>query len=96
MFALPLGLHLTPNERESFDRIRDQIDRCTDEIMVRPDWGENLSCIDAINSAPSQNCVNEAFTALRRKFSSRDNTVVLLTLHLVEAIVKNCGSRAHR
>jgi hypothetical protein len=50
----PLGLSLSASEKESFDKIRAQIDRCTNEIMVRPDWGENLTCVDLVNSAPTQ------------------------------------------
>lgn len=54
IFSRPLGSNLTPRDRESFENIRREIDRCTDEILLQPDWGANLSCCDAINSATSQ------------------------------------------
>ena len=54
VFSRPLGHNLNPREKESFEAIRKEIDRSTDEILLQPDWGANLSCCDSINSAPSQ------------------------------------------
>mmetsp|Transcript_23748 Transcript_23748/g.34821 ORF Transcript_23748/g.34821 Transcript_23748/m.34821 type:complete len:584 (-) Transcript_23748:194-1945(-) len=96
IFARPLGMHLTPREKQSFDNIKTAVDRCTDEILLQPDWGANLACCDAICMAPTQAVVNEAMAAVKRKFSSRSHNVVALSLHLTEAIVKNCGERAFR
>lgn len=54
VFSRPLGFNLNPREKESFENIKREIDRCTDEILLQPDWGANLSCCDSINSSPSQ------------------------------------------
>lgn len=54
VFNRPLGYSLSSRDKESFENIRKEIDRCTDEILLQPDWGANVSCCDAINSLSSQ------------------------------------------
>lgn len=54
VFSRSLGSNLNSNEKELFENIKREIDRCTDEILLQPDWGANLSCCDSINSSPSQ------------------------------------------
>jgi hypothetical protein len=51
---MPLGMNLSPQEKQSFDEIREQIDRCSNEILDKPDWGANIQCCDLISAAPTQ------------------------------------------
>lgn len=96
MFNLiPLGLNLNPNDKKVFDQIKEQADKCVNDILGRPDWGANMTFIDLVNGS-SQAVTNETVALMKRKISTSNATVVLLALHLIEAMVKNCGDRMHR
>lgn len=85
----------SPVEKAAYDEIKDQIERCCNDILDKPDWGANIHCCDMISASPSQAVLNESIAIVKKKINSSSKVVVILSLHLVEAVVKNCGARAH-
>lgn len=49
-FLRPAGLTLAPSEKPAFDALKEQIDRCTDELLMGPDIAANMACVDEINN----------------------------------------------
>ena len=77
------------------DEVKAVVESATNELLLRPDWDSNLSCVDLVNNILSQAVINEIFFLLRKKFNSNTAKVVFLDLTLIEALVKNCGPRVH-
>ena len=74
------------------------IDRATSDMNISgADWNINMQIVDKINST-SRN--PEALTAImeriRLKLKSSNRKVVLLTLELLDTLVKNCHKPLHK
>ena len=89
-------------ERIQYEKVKVAIDRATNDIFTRPDVAANIDCCDRINGiagateAAVEAILAETVQLLKRKLASKNEEVVLLTLHLVQTIVINGTPRLFR
>ena len=70
-----------------------QVEAATSELLLGADWGKNMEICDSINRDP-QSC--EGFAkAFKKRLATKNPKVILLTLQLIDATVKNCGFEMH-
>ncbi|CAN8257473.1 unnamed protein product [Cochlearia groenlandica] len=69
------------------------VDKATSEILLTPDWTIIISICDSILLNPWQ--CKDAIKAVKRRLHHKSSKVQLLTLTLVEAMLKNCGEMVH-
>lgn len=70
------------------------VERATLDTMREPDWSQNLEICDMVNSNPEG--PEQAARALRKRIKHDKESVVRLSLTIVETCVKNCGVNFHR
>ncbi|EFJ08768.1 hypothetical protein SELMODRAFT_44205, partial [Selaginella moellendorffii] len=70
------------------------VDKATSDLLIGPDWGRNLEICDALNNDPGQ--AKEVVKAARKRLAHKNPTVQLLTLTVLETLVKNCGDAVHQ
>ncbi|XP_074315895.1 TOM1-like protein 6 [Silene latifolia] len=71
-----------------------KVDKATSELLVGPDWTMNMQICDICNS--DHLMAKEVVKGVKRRLQHKNNRVQLLTLTLLETIVKNCGEYIHR
>ena len=93
---------MDPLEASHFRDIEKAIDKSTTDLIYKPDWEANLEVCDLINATLNERILNEVTFLLRRKLGSIATplnpvspTQVMLTLSLIEALVKNGGRKLH-
>eukprot|EP01138_Halocafeteria_seosinensis_P015430 gb/GECG01015748.1/.p1 GENE.gb/GECG01015748.1/~~gb/GECG01015748.1/.p1 ORF type:complete len:640 (+),score=97.73 gb/GECG01015748.1/:1-1920(+) len=69
----------------------EMIERATSDVQVSVDWQLNMDIVDKINSMTKFEERQEVARLLRIRLKSKKWNSVLLALHLMEAIAKNCG-----
>lgn len=37
----------------STDEVKEVVDRCTLDMLIRPDWDANIQCVDLVNAVTS-------------------------------------------
>lgn len=67
-----------------------QIRAATDSLRLTPDWAKNIAICDEINS--KKDVSDQVAKALTRRLQDPDQQTVYLSLLLLEACMKNCGS----
>ncbi|XP_045123962.1 TOM1-like protein 2 isoform X10 [Portunus trituberculatus] len=72
-----------------------KIEQATAETLPSEDWGLNLEVCDLVNE--SEDGPRDAIKAIRKRLTTqpKNYTVVMYTLTVLEACVKNCGKRFH-
>ncbi|KAH9610283.1 hypothetical protein KSS87_018565, partial [Heliosperma pusillum] len=71
-----------------------KVDKATSEHLVGPDWTMNMQICDICNS--DHLMAKEVVKGVKRRLQHKNNRVQLLTLTLLETMVKNCGEYIHR
>jgi len=90
-------------QRSHFEDIKKVADKATNDLLLNADWEAVLACCDQVNGCLDDGIIDELVFLLRRKLGSVATVLnpvspgqVHLTLSLVEALVKNCGTRLHK
>ena len=58
------------------------------------DWTKTFEIIDKVNSDPK--CSVDIVNALKRRITSKNTVVVIRTLQLIDALIKNCTVELHK
>ncbi|KAG0713561.1 TOM1-like protein 2 [Chionoecetes opilio] len=96
------GRALTSHSKMSFfggnvfaTPVGQKIEQATSETLPSEDWGLNLEVCDLVNE--SEDGPRDAIKAIRKRLTAqpKNYTVVMYTLTVLEACVKNCGKRLH-
>ncbi|CAA7033374.1 unnamed protein product [Microthlaspi erraticum] len=69
------------------------VDKATSELLLTPDWTVTIAICDSVNSNRWQ--CKDAIKAVKRRLQHKSSKVQLLTLTLLEAMLKNCGDFVH-
>ncbi|EOA22786.1 hypothetical protein CARUB_v10003503mg [Capsella rubella] len=69
------------------------VDKATSELLLTPDWTIIIAICDSLNSNLWQ--CKDAIKAVKRRLHHKTSKVQLLTLTLLEAMLKNCGDFVH-
>ncbi|KAL8232515.1 hypothetical protein R6Q57_002293 [Mikania cordata] len=70
-----------------------RVDKATSEFLNCPDWRINMGICDTINSKPW--LARDYVRAIRSRLQHRNPNVQLLSLTLLETVVKNCSEHVH-
>ncbi|CAI9299174.1 unnamed protein product [Lactuca saligna] len=70
-----------------------RVDKATSEFLNGPDWTINIDICDTINANPW--LVKDVVKALKKRLQHKNSHVQLLSLTLLETMVKNCGDNVH-
>jgi|EP00945_MAST-04E_sp_MAST-4E-sp1_P005749 hypothetical protein len=73
--------------------VQAQVDAATSEYLLGPDWGKNMEICDDINRKPGS--CNEFIKAFKKRFATKKPKVIMLTIKLIDSVVKNCGHEIH-
>nr|XP_043628404.1 TOM1-like protein 9 [Erigeron canadensis] len=74
--------------------VNPMIEKATNEARVGPDWAMNISICDLCNQHPGQ--AKDVVLAIKKRIRSKNVTVQLLALTLLESIVMNCGDLVYK
>ncbi|KAL2899984.1 TOM1-like protein 6 [Bienertia sinuspersici] len=70
-----------------------RVDKATSELLVGPDWTMNMDICDFCNS--NHWLAKDVVKEVKRRLQHKNPKVQLLTLTLLETMVKNCGEYIH-
>lgn len=70
-----------------------RVDKATSELLVGPDWAMNIEICDFCNS--NHWLAKDVVKEVKRRLQHKNPKVQLLTLTLLEMMVKNCGEYIH-
>ncbi|KAK9755453.1 hypothetical protein RND81_01G026400 [Saponaria officinalis] len=70
-----------------------RVDKATSELLVGPDWTMNMEICDLCNS--NHWMAKDLVKGVKRRLKHKNPRVQLLTLTLLETMVKNCGEYIH-
>ncbi|XP_074311869.1 TOM1-like protein 6 [Silene latifolia] len=85
------SLSLTSSPSSSSATVR--VDKATSELLVSPDWSINMEICDLCNS--NHWMAKDMLKSVKRRLQHKNPKVQLLTLTLLETMVKNCGEYIH-
>lgn len=70
-----------------------RVDKATSEFLNGPDWTINIDICDTINA--NHWLAKDVVKALKKRLQHKNPNVQLLSLTLLETMVKNCGENVH-
>ncbi|GAB4856276.1 hypothetical protein Ancab_014204 [Ancistrocladus abbreviatus] len=70
-----------------------KVDKATSELLIGPDWTINMEICDAVNS--DHWLAKDVVKTLKKRLQHKNPRVQLLSLTLLETMVKNCGDYIH-
>ncbi|KAI3781099.1 hypothetical protein L2E82_11100 [Cichorium intybus] len=70
-----------------------RVDKATSEFLNGPDWTINIDICDTINA--NHWLAKDVVKALKKRLQHKNPHVQLLSLTLLETMVKNCGDNVH-
>nr|CAG4640827.1 EOG090X05AE [Eulimnadia texana] len=70
-----------------------QLEKATSHLLLEPDWQSIIQICDIICQGDCQG--KYAIAAIKKKFYHPNPHVSLYALHVLESVVKNCGSPIH-
>ncbi|GFP83212.1 tom1-like protein 2 [Phtheirospermum japonicum] len=70
-----------------------RVEKATSEFLIGPDWTLNIDICDTINS--NQMLAKDVVKAVKKRLLHKNPKVQLLSLTLLETMVKNCGDFVH-
>ncbi|OQS01237.1 hypothetical protein ACHHYP_01608 [Achlya hypogyna] len=80
-----------PEQRTALEALDKLIDEATSDYATAENWPLIIAVVDKLNAVLDDEVRDEATRMVRMRLANPSTTVVLAALHLVEAIVKNCG-----
>ncbi|KAM7263260.1 hypothetical protein ACFE04_000943 [Oxalis oulophora] len=69
------------------------VEKATSDLLIGPDWTMNIDICDSINSHHWQ--AKDIIKAVKKRLHHKNPKVQLLSLTLLETMVKNCGDFVH-
>ncbi|PAV60304.1 hypothetical protein WR25_19181 [Diploscapter pachys] len=75
---------------KKFDKL---LEAATDGTLLEPNWDAIINCFDSVRSGEINAKI--ALTSIRKRLTHDNPHVVLFTLLVLDACVKNCGSKFH-
>ncbi|XP_059462571.1 TOM1-like protein 6 [Corylus avellana] len=69
------------------------VDKATSDLLMSPDWTMNIDICDSVNSHHWQ--AKDVVKAVKKRLQHKNPRVQLLSLTLLETMVKNCGDYVH-
>ncbi|KAL5550676.1 hypothetical protein UlMin_000852 [Ulmus minor] len=69
------------------------VEKATSDLLISPDWTMNIDICDSVNSHHWQ--AKDVVKALKKRLQHKNSKVQLLSLTLLETMVKNCGDYVH-
>ncbi|XP_075638316.1 TOM1-like protein 6 [Castanea sativa] len=69
------------------------VEKATSDLLMSPDWTMNIDICDSVNSHQWQ--AKDVVKAVKKRLQNRNAQVQLLSLTLLETMVKNCGDYVH-
>ncbi|XP_050244088.1 TOM1-like protein 6 [Quercus robur] len=69
------------------------VEKATSDLLMSPDWTMNIDICDSVNSHQWQ--AKDVVKAVKKRLQNRNSQVQLLSLTLLETMVKNCGDYVH-
>ncbi|KAI7753409.1 hypothetical protein M8C21_031005 [Ambrosia artemisiifolia] len=70
-----------------------RVDKATSDFLNGPDWTLNIDICDTVNANPW--LAKDVVKALKKRLQHKNPHVQLLSLTLLETMVKNCGENVH-
>ncbi|TKY74574.1 TOM protein 2 [Spatholobus suberectus] len=69
------------------------VERATSSMLMGPDWALNMEICDILNRDPG--IAKDVVKGIKKRIGSKVPRVQILTLTLLETIIKNCGDIVH-
>ncbi|KAL8141029.1 hypothetical protein V2J09_007050 [Rumex salicifolius] len=70
-----------------------RVDKATSDFLMAPDWTMNMEICDSVNA--NHGIAKEVVKAVKKRLQQKNPRVQMLTLTLLETLVKNCGDHIH-
>ena len=70
------------------------VEEATEDSQLGVNWGLNMQICDKINRGKAED-IKDAMRSISKRLKTTNVSVQVLTLTLLEALVKNCGPELH-